>query len=272
MIFVVFKITFIYLKILNCRKRKVHLYEEQSSNWNPKIQDKFGGFNGKWSKQKMNPYNNQESNMSKDQNMMVESNIKRIQVEQFILEKCQNKDSQSLKENNLSERYDQRLQWKARNDVINGFQNIVVDSTHRKTPQSSERFNTNENHLVDEVFLNNAEHWPYHNPCEGIKKVDQETIVSSTSKCCEAYHDKEYSQIEHNLINSQNMSSKKILESLHNPILSSKNMGCVDFIEPLNGWVYHTNNGTLSGIYTLEQLQKGLETKFLPDDLPIYQV
>lgn len=262
----------IYLKFVFYRKRKVQLYEEQSSNWNPKNDDKLGSIYGRWSKQKIDPYYNQELNTCKNHNMMVESNMKGIQVEQFVLEKYQNKDLQSLKENQFLERCDQRLQWKARDDATNNFQNAILDSTHGKAPQSFEEANATENHFGSERFLNNTNYWPCDSPYEGQKKNNQETIVSSISKGNEVDYGKEYAEVEHKRTGIHNINSNRISESFQNPNLSSKNVGCIEFIEPLSGWVYHTNYGILSGIYTLEQLQKGLQTNFLPNDLPIYEV
>ena len=258
---------------MDCRKRKIHPYEEQSSNWDPKNLDKLGGLYGRCNKQKVDPYCNQELNVHKTQDLMVESNIKKIEVEQLVMEKYQNKDSQYFEENNFVEKYDQRLQWKVRNDVTNSFQNNIASSTHEKTPQLYEMCNTNENYLVDEILSSNADCWPYDNPYEGSKKSDQGTIMSSISKRYEIDYNKEYPQAKQKRIGIQNTNSNKILESLQNPILPSKNIGCLEVnIEPLSGWVYHTNHGTISGTYTLEQLRKGLETKILPKDLPIYQV
>ncbi|CAM6036019.1 unnamed protein product [Sphagnum compactum] len=54
--------------------------------------------------------------------------------------------------------------------------------------------------------------------------------------------------------------------------VESENAACAGPVGAANGWVYHDVNGSLSGPYKLEHLQKALATGFLSSDLPVYQV
>lgn len=256
----------------DCRKRKVHLYEEHPLDWNFENHNRIGSFCKKSNKPQKKSLINEELDICKGQDIVMDSNSNKLQIKKMALERYESEEPQLWKENNYIGRNDLGIQWKEGNDVTNNFENNMVDFTDEKSPQPFKRFSDNDNNIANETFLNNNEHWSYENPSEGTKKSNQSTIVSLASKCHEIEHDKESLCINYKKSEIQNMNSNKILESLSNPILYSKNMGCIELMEPSSGWVYHTSYKTISRIYTLEQLQKGLESSFLPKDLPIYRV
>jgi hypothetical protein len=81
-------------------------------------------------------------------------------------------------------------------------------------------------------------------------------------------------------INQRNVSSRpwrrnkscRTYEPEPEMTVESENAACAGPVGAANGWVYHEVNGSLSGPYKLEHLQKALATGFLSSDLPMYQV
>jgi hypothetical protein len=260
------------IRKLNCRKRKLHLCEEHPSHWNSKNYDRGENSCKRWRKRKTNPLFNQDIDRFKGQDLIMDSSNKKTQVEKLALERFQNEDVQLWKENNNVLKNDVRVQWKTGIDITNNFQNFTNGSPNEKFPQLYERSNENEINIKTEPPPSNMERWSYKNLCEGKIKDDERTLSPLISKCHEIDQEKESLCIDHKKIEIQSSNSNKMFESLNNPILYSKNIGCIELMEPSSGWVYHTSYSTMSGIYTLEQLQKGLETNFLPEDLPIYRV
>jgi len=260
------------IRKLDYRKRKLHLCEEHPLHWNSKSYDRGENTCERWNKQKTNSLFNQDIDKCKGQNIIMDSSNKRKQVEKTTLERFQSQALQLWNENNNVLKNDLGVQWKTKIDITNNFQNFTNGSTNEKLLQLLKRSNENEISIKTQPLSSNIECQSYKNPCEGKKKDDERTFFPLISNCHEIDQEKESFCIDHKKIEIQSLDSNKMFESLSNPILYSKNIGCIELMEPSSGWVYHTSYSTMSGIYTLEQLQKGLETSFLPEDLPIYRV
>nr|PNR42142.1 hypothetical protein PHYPA_016971 [Physcomitrium patens] len=191
------------------------------------------------------PYENQDATMKKT--------VKEFKVKQSPIDGYQYKDSRFQTEKNYIERSHCQIRWKTPTDVSSDLENSREITLCNKALPAGKKSNDGGNSFSRATLCSN--------PCQQKEQITR--AASKTIHCGKDFPCKS---------KAQNVDPNRVGESLCHPNVLPDNEGFPEFTNPLTGWVYHTNNGTISKFYTLKQLQRGLKSGFLPANLPIYQV
>nr|XP_024393197.1 uncharacterized protein LOC112290765 [Physcomitrium patens] len=241
------------LEIEKNRKQKRSPCEEQCETCHAQNLDKSRNYYGRLEKQRMShslyqtedPYENQDATMKKT--------VKEFKVKQSPIDGYQYKDSRFQTEKNYIERSHCQIRWKTPTDVSSDLENSREITLCNKALPAGKKSNDGGNSFSRATLCSN--------PCQQKEQITR--AASKTIHCGKDFPCKS---------KAQNVDPNRVGESLCHPNVLPDNEGFPEFTNPLTGWVYHTNNGTISKFYTLKQLQRGLKSGFLPANLPIYQV
>lgn len=254
------------------RKRKpIHTPYESSLDWDSKHGDKFGGIQNRFGccKQRIDPLFSIRGDSCRNQNINLENYLRKVQTDLLSLERLQTKDFSLWRDSSFSNGSDRQLRCKTGAEVSGTMHNNEIFLIPEKKPQVIESPNDEENNLFGEVLLGSTDRWPYGKPCEGTRRSEQGTVVSAALRLNQG----ELPETTPGTVEvNKTLNCNRLQDTQASLMLTSKVRSCRDYKDLLAGWVYHTTYGSISGVYTLEQLQRGLAIGFLPADLPVYQV
>lgn len=258
------------------RKRKpICMPCESSSDWDSKHGDKFGGFQNRFGccKQRIDPLFSVRGDSCRNQNTNLENYLRKVQSDLLSLERLQTKDFSLWRDSSFGNGSDRRHRCKAGAEVSGTMHNDEFFLIPEKTPRMFERPNEEENNFVGEVLLENTDRWPYGNLCEGTERSEQGTVMSAALRPSQADDEGESPETAPGTVEvNKTLNCNRLQDAQASLMLTSKVHSCSDYMDLSVGWVYHTTYESISGVYTLEQLQSGLAIGFLPADLPVYQV